>query len=88
MSNAAESQASGIGASKTSDYQRGVKRQCVDPADADHETDAEQRGRSFLETKWEMQASRKRRKFLSILRESCVHHTSHLVLPHLERPFI
>ncbi|KAJ5206070.1 hypothetical protein N7472_002518 [Penicillium cf. griseofulvum] len=52
----------GIGASKNSDYQRGVKRQCVDPTAADQETDAEQRGRSFLETKWEMQASRKRRK--------------------------
>ncbi|KAJ5393545.1 uncharacterized protein N7487_011186 [Penicillium crustosum] len=62
MNTATESQTSGIGASKTSDYQRGVKRQCVDPADADHETEAEQRGRSFLETKWEMQASRKRRK--------------------------
>ncbi|KAJ5597680.1 hypothetical protein N7537_007764 [Penicillium hordei] len=62
MSTAAESQASGISASKNSDYQRGVKRQCVDPADADQETEAEQRGRSFLETKWEMQASRKRRK--------------------------
>ncbi|CAI7672905.1 unnamed protein product [Penicillium discolor] len=62
MNTATESQTSGIGASKHSDYQRGVKRQCVDPADADHETEAEQRGRSFLETKWEMQASRKRRK--------------------------
>ncbi|KGO37905.1 hypothetical protein PEX2_103770 [Penicillium expansum] len=55
-------QNSGVGASKNSDYQRGVKRQCVDPAEADHESEAEQRGRSFLETKWEMQASRKRRK--------------------------
>ncbi|KXG52975.1 uncharacterized protein PGRI_000250 [Penicillium griseofulvum] len=52
----------GIGASKNSDYQRGVKRQCVDPTAAYQETEAEQRGRSFLETKWEMQASRKRRK--------------------------
>ncbi|KAJ5169583.1 uncharacterized protein N7500_002366 [Penicillium coprophilum] len=62
MSAATGGQASGIGASKNSDYQRGVKRQCVDPAEADQETEAEQRGRSFLETKWEMQASRKRRK--------------------------
>ncbi|KAJ5504197.1 hypothetical protein N7463_007071 [Penicillium fimorum] len=62
MTAATEGQTSGIGPSKNSDYQRGVKRQCVDPADADQETEAEQRGRSFLETKWEMQASRKRRK--------------------------
>ncbi|KAJ5230738.1 hypothetical protein N7489_011446 [Penicillium chrysogenum] len=62
MNTATAAQASGIGASKNSDYQRGVKRLCVDPADADRETEAEQRGRSFLETKWEMQASRKRRK--------------------------
>ncbi|KAJ5374875.1 hypothetical protein N7517_006881 [Penicillium concentricum] len=61
MNTATEAQTSGIGASKNSDYQRGVKRQCVDPG-ADQETEAEQRGRSFLETKWEMQASRKRRK--------------------------
>lgn len=54
----------GIGAAKnsTSDYQRGVKRRCVDPSDADQETELEQRGRSFLETKWEMQASRKKRE--------------------------
>lgn len=81
-------QNSGVGASKNSDYQRGVKRQCVDPAEADHESEAEQRGRSFLETKWEMQASRKRRKFLSISCELCKNHTSHLALPHLGRPFI
>ncbi|KAJ5823348.1 hypothetical protein N7447_005688 [Penicillium robsamsonii] len=62
MTAATEDQTSGVGASKNSDYQRGVKRQCVDPADADQETEAEKRGRSFLETKWEMQASRKRRK--------------------------
>ncbi|KGO64605.1 hypothetical protein PITC_093320 [Penicillium italicum] len=62
MNTATQVQTSGIGASKNPDYQRGVKRQCVDPAEADHETEAEQRGRSFLETKWEMQASRKRRK--------------------------
>ncbi|CAG8906533.1 unnamed protein product [Penicillium egyptiacum] len=62
MNTATEVQTTGIGASTTSDYQRGVKRLCVDPADADHETEAERRGRSFLETKWEMQASRKRRK--------------------------
>ncbi|KAJ6189459.1 hypothetical protein N7519_004367 [Penicillium mononematosum] len=62
MNTATAAQAPGIGASKTSDYQRGVKRLCVDPGDADRETEAEQRGRSFLETKWEMQASRKRRK--------------------------
>ncbi|CAI7568897.1 unnamed protein product [Penicillium glandicola] len=62
MNAAVDGQTSGIGGSKNSDYQRGVKRLCVDPADADHETEAERRGRSFLETKWEMQASRKRRK--------------------------
>ncbi|OGE48457.1 hypothetical protein PENARI_c028G03906 [Penicillium arizonense] len=61
--NATESRGTSIGASNNSDYQRGVKRQCVDPTQsADLETDAEQRGRSFLETKWEMEASRKRRK--------------------------
>ncbi|KAJ5345917.1 hypothetical protein N7452_003921 [Penicillium brevicompactum] len=59
-----EGQSTGIGAAKnpTSDYQRGVKRRCVDPSDAEQETEMEQRGRSFLETKWEMQASRKKRK--------------------------
>ncbi|KAJ5779514.1 hypothetical protein N7457_007234 [Penicillium paradoxum] len=62
MMTATEGARSGIGASKNSDYQRGVKRLCVDPADADRETEPEQRGRSFLETKWEMQASRKKRK--------------------------
>lgn len=81
MNTATERQTSGIGASKTSDYQRGVKRQCVDPADADHETEAEQRGRSFLETKWEMQASRKRRKFFlyilcDVSRVQITHHIS------------
>ncbi|KAJ5762223.1 uncharacterized protein N7511_005605 [Penicillium nucicola] len=61
--NATESKNTSIGVSNNSDYQRGVKRQCVDPTQSvDHETDAEQRGRSFLETKWEMEASRKRRK--------------------------
>ena len=62
MNTASENQGTAIGASKNSDYQRGVKRLCVDPANADHETEHEQRGRSFLETKWEMQASRKRRE--------------------------
>ncbi|KAG0159932.1 hypothetical protein PDIDSM_7459 [Penicillium digitatum] len=62
MKTASEGQTSEIGTSKNLDYQRGVKRQCVDPTEADYETEAEKRGRSFLETKWEMQASRKRRK--------------------------
>jgi hypothetical protein len=62
MSTATETQSTAIGASKNSDYKRGVKRLCVDPAEADQETELEQRGRSFLETKWEMQASRKRRE--------------------------
>jgi hypothetical protein len=61
--NATESRGTSIGVSNNSDYQRGVKRQCVDPTQsADLETEAEQRGRSFLETKWEMEASRKRRE--------------------------
>ncbi|KAJ5297681.1 hypothetical protein PENANT_c005G05228 [Penicillium antarcticum] len=61
--NATQSRGTSIGASKNADYQRGVKRQCVDPTQsAELETEAEQRGRSFLETKWEMEASRKRRK--------------------------
>lgn len=76
MNTATEGQTSGVGSSKHSDYQRGVKRQCVGPAEAYPETDAEQRGRSFLETKWEMQGSRKRRKFLSILCEQCTHRPS------------
>ncbi|KAJ5567449.1 hypothetical protein N7535_006755 [Penicillium sp. DV-2018c] len=62
MATATESAATAIGVSRNSDYQRGVKRRCVDPADAHQETEPEQRGRSFLETKWEMQASRKKRK--------------------------
>ncbi|KAI2684553.1 hypothetical protein DTO013E5_2966 [Penicillium roqueforti] len=57
-----EVQTTGVGASKNSDYQRGVKRLCVDSTGVDQDTEAERRGRSFLETKWEMQASRKRRK--------------------------
>jgi hypothetical protein len=63
MKNSTEGERTAIGTSQNSDYQRGVKRRCVDPADADQETELEQRGRSFLETKWEMQASRKRREF-------------------------
>lgn len=64
MKTESEGQSTGIGAAKnpTSDYQRGVKRRCVDPSDAEQETEMEQRGRSFLETKWEMQASRKKRE--------------------------
>ena len=88
MNTATAAQAPGIGASKTSDYQRGVKRLCVDPADADRETEAERRGRSFLETKWEMQASRKRRKFLFILCEPCTPRAWHPAVMHLEEHFI
>ncbi|CAG8000232.1 unnamed protein product [Penicillium olsonii] len=62
MKSEPEARNTAIGASKNSDYQRGVKRRCVDPADAEEETEMEQRGRSFLETKWEMQAARKPRK--------------------------
>ncbi|KAJ5138598.1 uncharacterized protein N7515_003446 [Penicillium bovifimosum] len=62
MNTATGGAATAIGVSRNSDYQRGVKRRCVDPADANHETEPEQRGWSFLETKWEMQASRKKRK--------------------------
>jgi hypothetical protein len=62
MNTAPERQGIAIGGANNLDYKRGVKRLCVDPADADHETELEQRGRSFLETKWEMQASRKRRE--------------------------
>ncbi|CAG7996450.1 unnamed protein product [Penicillium salamii] len=61
MKTETEGKSTAIGASKSSDYQRGVKRRCVDPTDAE-ETELEQRGRSFLETKWEMQAARKKRK--------------------------
>lgn len=45
-------------------YPRGVKRLCIGPDGAGDDTDSaiEQRGRSFLETKWESEVMRKRRK--------------------------
>ncbi|KAJ5814964.1 hypothetical protein N7474_006741 [Penicillium riverlandense] len=45
-------------------YPRGVKRLCIGPDGAGDDTDSaiEQRGRSFLETKWESDVTRKRRK--------------------------
>jgi hypothetical protein len=44
-------------------YPRGVKRLCIGPDGAGDDTDSaiEQRGRSFLETKWESEGMRKRR---------------------------
>ncbi|KAJ5606187.1 hypothetical protein N7510_008968 [Penicillium lagena] len=45
-------------------YPRGVKRLCLGPDGAGDDTDSaiEKRGRSFLETKWESEGMRKRRK--------------------------
>ncbi|KAJ5168232.1 uncharacterized protein N7482_003826 [Penicillium canariense] len=53
-----------INASKDAAYARGVKRLCVGAGEsASHaESEVPQPGRSFLETKWESEASRKRRK--------------------------
>lgn len=55
-----------INTSKDAGYVRGVKRLCVGSGQtesrADTELDTEQPGRSFLETKWESGASRKRRE--------------------------
>jgi len=46
---------------------RGVKRQCLGAGDAEAcvDTGAE-RGRSFLETKWELEATKTRREYPSI----------------------
>ncbi|GAB1192213.1 hypothetical protein APSETT444_001401 [Aspergillus pseudonomiae] len=52
-----------INTSRNEDYMRGVKRRClVHDSEEQVETKAS-RGRSFLETKWESEASGKRRKF-------------------------
>lgn len=51
-----------INTARNEDYMRGVKRRClVHNPEEQVETKAS-RGRSFLETKWESEASGKRRK--------------------------
>ncbi|KAE8371359.1 hypothetical protein BDV26DRAFT_276264 [Aspergillus bertholletiae] len=52
-----------INMSRNEDYLRGVKRRCL-VHDSEERVEPEaSRGRSFLETKWESEASGKRRKF-------------------------
>lgn len=51
-----------INTSKDAGYVRGVKRLCVGSEQTEGRVDTEQPGRSFLETKWESGASRKRRE--------------------------
>ncbi|KAJ5183581.1 hypothetical protein N7492_001197 [Penicillium capsulatum] len=63
-SNLLESDAlqSTINASRDSSYIRGVKRQCVAPGHSEEGAGEIQPGRSFLETKWESEGMRKKRK--------------------------
>lgn len=53
-----------INASRDASYTRGVKRQRMGPGDSE-DADVVVPGRSFLETKWESEAMRKRREFNS-----------------------
>jgi hypothetical protein len=58
-----------INASAIADYRRVVKRQRVD---ADQEQDAQtERGRSFLETKWEFEIGNRRREWMDKSPETC-----------------
>lgn len=52
-----------INTSKDAGYVRGVKRQCVGSGEMEARVERQEPGRSFLETKWESEASRKRRKY-------------------------
>lgn len=52
-----------INASKDAAYVRGVKRLCVGSGESEDLVQTQEPGRSFLETKWESEASRKRRKY-------------------------
>ncbi|KAL4976692.1 hypothetical protein BDW66DRAFT_150846 [Aspergillus desertorum] len=51
-----------INTRENADYCRGVKRQCIVMQGEDDGATPSGRGRSFLETKWESEVSRKRRK--------------------------
>ncbi|KAF7589684.1 hypothetical protein BBP40_003976 [Aspergillus hancockii] len=52
-----------INASRNKDYLRGVKRRCLVHDSEDQLQAITSRGRSFLETKWESEATGRRRKF-------------------------
>ncbi|KAE8349343.1 hypothetical protein BDV28DRAFT_141461 [Aspergillus coremiiformis] len=52
-----------INTSRNEDYIRGVKRRCLVHHSDDQLEPSASRGRSFLETKWESEASGRRRKF-------------------------
>ncbi|OGM49090.1 hypothetical protein ABOM_002382 [Aspergillus bombycis] len=52
-----------INASRNEDYMRGIKRRCLVHDSEEQVEITVSRGRSFLETKWESEASGKRRKF-------------------------
>ncbi|KAB8232316.1 uncharacterized protein BDW43DRAFT_280018 [Aspergillus alliaceus] len=52
-----------INTSRNEDYIRGVKRQCLGHDSEDELEVKASRGRSFLETKWESEASGRRRKY-------------------------
>lgn len=60
-----------INTSKDAAYVRGVKRLCVGSGELEDRVEAQQPGRSFLETKWESEASRKRRECLCAESTTC-----------------
>lgn len=61
-----------INASKDAAYVRGVKRLCVGSGEPEGRIQVQDSGRSFLETKWESEVARKRRKFcVMTAREFC-----------------
>lgn len=51
-----------INGARNGDYVRGVKRRCFGIGDGA----TQERGRSFLETKWELEITRKRRELLPV----------------------
>lgn len=53
-----------INTSNDSAYVRGVKRLCVEPGDSEDRVLEHNPSRPFLETKWESEASRKRRELV------------------------
>lgn len=70
-------QLSATEAAQQAGYARGVKRLCLDSGDAELGTDGEleQRALSFLETKWEAEA-RKRREYCTMVDVHIAHHVS------------
>ncbi|KAL4881968.1 hypothetical protein BJY04DRAFT_187755 [Aspergillus karnatakaensis] len=61
-----------INTRRNTDYDRGVKRQClVGKHSSDDDAENSTRGRSFLETKWESEVSRKRRMYWQVDMEIC-----------------